>query len=155
MPDSLKCRLISLDLGALIAGAKARGEFEERLKAVLKEVQEADGNVVLFIDELHLIMGAGASGGAMDAANLLKPMLARGELRCIGATTVDEYRKYVEKDKAFERRFQKVQVDETTIEQVRFFEHIFSPKNVSNVISFFIRIRLTSLTRFPSKMFFD
>ena len=117
VPESLKCRLISLDLGALIAGAKARGEFEERLKAVLKEVQEADGNVVLFIDELHLIMGAGAGGGAMDAANLLKPMLARGELRCIGATTVDEYRKYVEKDKAFERRFQKVRVDETTIEQ--------------------------------------
>lgn len=117
VPESLKCRLISLDLGALIAGAKARGEFEERLKAVLKEVQEADGNVVLFIDELHLIMGAGAGGGAMDAANLLKPMLARGELRCIGATTVDEYRKHVEKDKAFERRFQRVDVEEPTIEE--------------------------------------
>jgi ATP-dependent Clp protease ATP-binding subunit ClpB len=117
VPESLQCRLISLDIGALIAGAKARGEFEERLKAVLKEVQEADGSVVLFIDELHLIMGAGAGGGAMDAANLLKPMLARGELRCIGATTVDEYRKYVEKDKAFERRFQRVDVSETTIEE--------------------------------------
>jgi ATP-dependent Clp protease ATP-binding subunit ClpB len=115
VPDSLNCQVISLDMGALIAGAKYRGEFEERLKAVLKEVKESDGKIILFIDEMHLILGAGATSGAMDAANLLKPMLARGELRCIGATTLDEYRKYVEKDKAFERRFQQVLVKEPSV----------------------------------------
>lgn len=115
VPETLNCQVISLDMGALIAGAKFRGEFEERLKAVLKEVKDADGKIILFIDEMHLILGAGATGGAMDAANLLKPMLARGELRCIGATTLDEYRKYVEKDKAFERRFQQVLVKEPSV----------------------------------------
>lgn len=95
-------------MGSLVAGAKYRGEFEERLKSVLKEVADADGKVILFIDEIHLVLGAGKAEGSMDAANLLKPMLARGQLRCIGATTVDEYRKYVEKDAAFERRFQQV-----------------------------------------------
>jgi len=117
VPDNLRCRVISLDMGALIAGAKYRGEFEERLKAVLKEVKEANGGIILFIDEIHLVLGAGRGGdGAMDAANLLKPMLARGELRCIGATTLDEYRKYIEKDAAFERRFQQVNVPEPSIE---------------------------------------
>ena len=116
VPDTLECTIISLDMGALVAGAKFRGEFEERLKAVLKEVQEAEGKVVLFIDEMHLVLGAGkGSDGAMDAANLLKPMLARGELRCIGATTLDEYRQHVEKDSAFERRFQVVKVSEPTV----------------------------------------
>ena len=117
VPDNLKNRkLFSLDMGALVAGAKYRGEFEERLKAVLNEVKESDGNIILFIDELHTIVGAGKTDGAMDAGNLLKPMLARGELHCIGATTLDEYRKYVEKDAALERRFQPVMVDEPTVE---------------------------------------
>ncbi len=117
VPESLKDkRLITLEMGSLIAGAKYRGEFEERLKAVLKEVEEADGRIVLFLGELHTMVGAGAAEGAVDAANMLKPMLARGELRLIGATTMDEYRKYVEKDKALERRFQQVFVDEPTLE---------------------------------------
>jgi ATP-dependent Clp protease ATP-binding subunit ClpB len=117
VPDSLKNRtLISLDLGSLIAGAKLRGEFEERLRAVMKEVVDADGQIVLFIDELHTVVGAGGNNGAMDASNLLKPMLARGELRCIGATTLEEYRKYIEKDAALERRFQPVLVNEPTVE---------------------------------------
>jgi len=117
VPDSLKDkRLVSLDMGALIAGAKYRGEFEERLKAVLKEVQEADGQIVLFIDELHTVVGTGKAEGAMDAGNLLKPMLARGELHCIGATTLDEYRKHIEKDPALERRFQQVLVNQPTVE---------------------------------------
>lgn len=117
VPESLKGRtLISLDLGALIAGAKYRGEFEDRLKAVLKEVLDSEGQIVLFIDELHTVVGAGANQGSMDASNLLKPMLARGELRCIGATTLDEYSKYIEKDAALERRFQQVYVDQPTVE---------------------------------------
>ncbi len=117
VPDSLKERKVfSLDIGALIAGAKFRGEFEERLKAVLAEVKQSDGSVILFIDELHTIVGAGKADGAMDAGNLLKPMLARGELHCIGATTLDEYRKYIEKDPALERRFQPVLVSEPTVE---------------------------------------
>lgn len=117
VPESLLDRtLIALDMGALIAGAKYRGEFEERLKAVLKEVTESRGNIILFIDEIHTVVGAGATQGAMDAGNLLKPMLARGELRCIGATTLDEYRKYIEKDAALERRFQPVYVDEPNVE---------------------------------------
>ena len=115
VPENLKCRVFSLDMGALIAGAKYQGEFEERLKAVLKEVQDAAGGIVLFIDEIHMVLGAGKTSGSMDAANLLKPLLARGELRCIGATTLDEYRKYVEKDAAFERRFQPVYVGEPTV----------------------------------------
>ena len=116
VPASLQDRtLISLDMGALIAGAKYRGEFEERLKAVLKEVTDSAGQVVLFIDEIHTVVGAGASQGAMDAGNLLKPMLARGELRCIGATTLDEYRQHIEKDAALERRFQQVYVDQPSV----------------------------------------
>lgn len=107
---------MSLDMGALIAGAKFRGEFEERLKAVLNDVQAAEGQIVLFIDEIHTVVGAGASEGSMDAGNLLKPMLARGELRCIGATTLKEYRLYIEKDKALERRFQQVYVGQPTVE---------------------------------------
>ena len=117
VPEGLKQkRIVVLDMGQLIAGAKYRGEFEERLKAVLKEVQESSGEVILFIDELHTVVGAGAAEGAMDASNLLKPMLARGELHCIGATTLDEYRKYVEKDRALERRFQPVTVDQPSVE---------------------------------------
>ena len=117
VPKSLQDKTIfSLDMGALIAGAKYRGEFEERLKAVLNEVKESDGQIILFIDELHTIVGAGKTEGSMDAGNLLKPMLARGELHCIGATTLDEYRQYIEKDAALERRFQPVQVDEPTVE---------------------------------------
>lgn len=117
VPESLKNRkLVALDMGSLIAGAKYRGEFEERLKAVLKEVTSANGNVILFIDELHTVVGAGASEGSMDAGNLLKPMLARGELHCIGATTLDEYRKYIEKDAALERRFQSVLVNPPSVE---------------------------------------
>lgn len=117
VPESLKNkRLLSLDIGALVAGAKYRGEFEDRLKAVLKEINEANGEVVLFIDELHTLVGAGAAEGAVDAANMLKPALARGELRCVGATTLDEYRKYIEKDAALERRFQQVYVGEPNVE---------------------------------------
>ena len=117
VPDSLKDRKVfSLDMGALIAGAKFRGEFEERLKAVLNEIKKSEGKIILFIDELHTIVGAGKTEGSMDAGNLLKPMLARGELHCIGATTLDEYRKYIEKDAALERRFQPVMVDEPTVE---------------------------------------
>ena len=117
VPESLKGKkLYSLDMGALIAGAKFRGEFEERLKGVLKEVESSNGNIILFIDEIHTIVGAGKTDGAMDAGNILKPMLARGEVRVIGATTIDEYRKYIEKDAALERRFQIVMVDEPTVE---------------------------------------
>ncbi len=117
VPENLKSKTIfSLDLGALIAGAKFRGEFEERLKAVIKEVTDADGSIILFIDEIHTLVGAGKTDGAMDAANILKPALARGELRAIGATTLDEYQKYIEKDKALERRFQTVRVDEPSVE---------------------------------------
>jgi ATP-dependent Clp protease ATP-binding subunit ClpB len=117
VPDSLKDqKLVALDLGALIAGAKFRGEFEDRLKAVLKEVTHAENRVILFIDELHTLVGAGGAEGAVDAANLLKPALARGELHCVGATTLDEYRKHVEKDAALERRFQPIVVGEPTVE---------------------------------------
>ena len=116
VPNSLKDKTIwELDMGALIAGAKYRGEFEERLKAVLKEIKESDGNIIMFIDEIHMIVGAGALEGAMDAGNMLKPMLARGEIHCIGATTLNEYRKYIEKDGALERRFQKIMVSEPTV----------------------------------------
>ncbi|HEV8376417.1 MAG TPA: Clp protease N-terminal domain-containing protein, partial [Candidatus Polarisedimenticolia bacterium] len=117
VPESLKGkRLISLDLGALIAGAKYRGEFEDRLKAVLKETHDSQGNVILFIDELHTLVGAGAAEGAVDASNMMKPALARGDLRCVGATTLDEYRKHIEKDAALERRFQPVLVKEPSVE---------------------------------------
>jgi ATP-dependent Clp protease ATP-binding subunit ClpB len=117
VPESLKDKkLLSLDMGSLIAGAKYRGEFEERLKAVLEEVTSAEGSIILFIDEMHTLVGAGKADGAMDASNLLKPALARGELHCIGATTLDEYRKHVEKDAALARRFQPIFVPEPTVE---------------------------------------
>ncbi len=117
IPENLQGKIIfSLDMGALIAGAKYKGEFEERLKAVIKEVKSADGEIILFIDEIHTLVGAGGGQGAMDAANILKPALARGELRSIGATTLDEYQKYFEKDKALERRFQKVMINEPSTE---------------------------------------
>lgn len=117
VPESLKEKVIvALDMGALIAGAQYRGQFEERLKSVLKEIQESDGKIILFIDELHTVVGAGATTGSMDASNLLKPALARGDLRCIGATTIDEYRKYIEKDPALERRFQPVMILEPDVE---------------------------------------
>ncbi len=117
VPENLKDRqIVALDMGALIAGAQYRGQFEERLKSVLKEVQESDGKIILFIDELHTVVGAGATSGSMDASNLLKPALARGDLRCIGATTIDEYRKYIEKDAALERRFQPVLIIEPNVD---------------------------------------
>src|SRR3954463_3182152 len=117
VPESLRDRrVVALDIGALLAGSKYRGEFEERLKAVLKEIADADGQIILFMDELHTIVGAGAAEGAVDAANLLKPMLARGELRAVGATTLDEYKKHVEKDPALERRFQPIYVGEPSVE---------------------------------------
>lgn len=116
VPAALQDRtLMALDLGALIAGAKYRGEFEDRLKAVIKEVTGSSGKIVLFIDEIHTVVGAGATQGAMDAGNLLKPMLGRGELRCIGATTLTEYRKFIEKDPALERRFQQILVDQPSV----------------------------------------
>ena len=117
VPETLKDkRVVALDMGALIAGAKYRGEFEDRLKAVLKEVTDAHGEIILFIDEMHTLVGAGAAEGAVDASNMLKPALARGELRCVGATTIKEYRKHIEKDAALERRFQPVMVEEPTVE---------------------------------------
>jgi ATP-dependent Clp protease ATP-binding subunit ClpB len=117
VPDTLRSKtIVALDMGALVAGTQFRGQFEERLKAVIQEVSDAAGEIILFIDELHTLIGAGASQGSMDAANILKPALARGELRCIGATTLDEYQKYIEKDAALERRFQKVLVEEPNVE---------------------------------------
>src|SRR6185436_6534069 len=118
VPDSLKeRRILALDMGSLVAGTKFRGEFEERMKAVLKEVTRSEGEVVLFIDEIHTVVGAGKAEGSQDAANMMKPALARGELRCIGATTLDEYRKNIEKDAALERRFQKVYVGEPSVDE--------------------------------------
>ena len=118
VPTSLKGKTIyELDMGALVAGAKYRGEFDERLKAVLNKIKDSDGKIILFIDEIHLIVGAGRSDGALDASNMLKPMLARGEIDCIGATTLNEYRQYIEKDRALERRFQPVMVNEPTVEE--------------------------------------
>src|SRR6267378_1782665 len=117
VPETLRNkRLVGLDLGAMLAGAKYRGEFEDRLKAVLKEIESAQGQIILFIDELHTLVGAGAAEGAIDASNMLKPALARGELRCVGATTLNEYKKYIEKDAALERRFQQVYVGEPSVE---------------------------------------
>jgi ATP-dependent Clp protease ATP-binding subunit ClpB len=117
VPENLKTKtIVALDMGALVAGTSFRGQFEERLKAVVREVSESDGEIILFIDELHILVGAGATQGSMDAANILKPALARGELRCIGATTLDEYQKYIEKDAALERRFQKILIEEPTVE---------------------------------------
>src|SRR5262249_34326751 len=117
VPEGLKDKTVfALDMGSLVAGAKYRGEFEERLKAVLTEIKNSEGRIILFIDELRTIVGAGKAEGAMDAGNMLKPMLARGELHCIGATTLDEYRKYIEKDAALERRFQPVLVEQPTVE---------------------------------------
>ena len=118
MPEGLKdCTIFSLDMGSLVAGAKYRGEFEERLKAVFTgSKKKSEGKIILFIDEIHTIVGAGKTDGAMDAGNILKPMLARGELHCIGATTLNEYRQYIEKDQALERRFQPVMVDEPSVE---------------------------------------
>src|SRR6185312_7591292 len=117
VPENLKSKTIfALDMGLLIAGAKYKGEFEERLKSVIKEVGDSDGEIIMFIDEIHTLVGAGGGDGAMDAANILKPALARGELRAIGATTLNEYQKFFEKDKALERRFQKVMVDEPNVE---------------------------------------
>ena len=118
VPDSLKDRrVMALDLGAMLAGAKFRGEFEERLKSVMEEVKEAEGEVILFIDEIHTVVGAGGAEGAIDASNMLKPALARGELQCIGATTIEEYRKYIEKDAALERRFQPIYIEEPSVEE--------------------------------------
>ena len=117
VPDAIKNKkVVGLDLGAMIAGAKYRGEFEDRLKAVFNEIEKSDGQIILFIDELHTLVGAGASEGAIDASNMLKPALARGMLRCVGATTLNEYQKYIEKDKALERRFQHVYVGEPNVE---------------------------------------
>merc|ERR1719414_512113 len=117
VPDTLQdCKLIGLDMGALVAGSTMRGEFEERLKSVVEEVTKSNGEIILFIDEMHTVVGAGAAQGSMDASNLLKPALARGQLRCIGATTINEYRQYIEKDKALERRFQQVMIDQPSPE---------------------------------------
>jgi ATP-dependent Clp protease ATP-binding subunit ClpB len=166
-------RIFALDMGALVAGAKYRGEFEERLKAVLKEIADSEGLIILFIDELHTVVGAGAAEGAMDASQMLKPMLARGELHTIGATTIDEYRKHIEKDPALERRFQPVMVDEPTVEDTisilrglreRYeIHHNVKFKDAALVAAAVLRTaisptgscrtrRSTSLTRRPSKL---